>query len=120
MPTSYQSEIKGDYLYVIAKGSVDSLDEMLAHIRNVHAKLAQSGLLKLLVNDTQCHMHLNIDGIATVIKEAYEQEWLVKQARVAAVSSPINFPILQHTFKSTEEVMIFTDEKDAEVWLASK
>lgn len=117
MSIQCKPEIIDDYLHVTVEGSLSSAEKMLAYIKQLHEQLEQSGVRKLLVNETKCHIHISIDDLKTVAEEGHKLNWLQKHFIVAVVSSDMNHPLFRHAFSPMKGIDIFSDEDSAIHWL---
>ena len=121
MPIHYQSEIKGDYLQVTTSGSIDSVDEMLRYIEEVHGEMARAGLSKLLVDETRCHIHMNLAALEAAADELHEPtRFVLSKPKLAIVSSAVNYSLHQHLFDGADKVQVFLEAEAASHWLAQE
>jgi len=120
MPIRYEASVEDDHIHVIVKGSLGSAAEMMDYIGSQRGELEKAGLAKLLIDETQCHMHLDFDALEKVASELQKPEWIVDKLKIAIVSSSINHPLFKHIFEPMEKIRIFTDNEKARQWLAGK
>lgn len=119
MPIDYQSRVEDDYLHIVAKGSVCSMDELLNYIQRIYEDLVRADLFKVLADETKCHMHMSLDGLKDATKEFTEPKGFdVTKRKSAILCSAMNHRLLRHTFDSKDGIKIFTDETEAREWLA--
>lgn len=121
MPIEYQSKIVDDYLHVVAKGSVCSIDEMLHYIESIFGNMARTGLSKVLADETGCHVHLSLDGLKEAIARVCEpKEFDAAKRKSAILCSIMNHRLYLHTFDPIGCVAIFTNETEARQWLSEE
>jgi hypothetical protein len=118
VPITFRSECKDGCLRVVAKGSVYAVHEMVDYFKRLHDDLTRAGLLKLLVIETECNIHLSLDGLRRAAEEGRKLKWREDGVVVAVVSSDMNHPLFRHVFDPMEEVRIFSREQEAMEWLA--
>jgi hypothetical protein len=119
MPIRYYSEINGDCLHVTIEGSLCCADEMIEYINRIHGDLVEAGLRKVLADETNCHVHMNLNELGNALGEIREPEELATAKRKSAVvSSNINHVLSRHVLDPIEGIMVFTHEEPARKWLA--
>lgn len=81
--------------------------------------LAQTGLSRVLINETRCHMHITFDGLLEVASVLDSTKEFKAMRKTAVVTSNANHPLFQHIFDSLTKIKIFRDEERAREWLMS-
>ncbi|WP_264981627.1 hypothetical protein [Pseudodesulfovibrio portus] len=120
MNVFYQSEIKDNYLLVTAHGAIWSVEQMMEYIEKVRVDLQKAALKKLLIDESQCHLHIDLGKAVTVVQGGEELDSSSPDLQKAFVCSEMNYALYRHLFGSNKNVKIFTELEDAETWLMSR
>jgi hypothetical protein len=119
MPIRYNSEVEGDYLHVVIEGSLCTANEMVYYINRIHEDLVQAGLCRVLSDETNCHVHMNLDELRNALGAIQEPEELKTPGRKSAViSSNVNHILSQHILGAVDCIRVFTELESAKKWLA--
>ena len=119
MPTIHLSRIGEDYLHVVAEGSVKSTPDMLNYIETIYDRLAQTGLSRILIDETKCHMHMTFNDLLEVARALNGAKEFESMPKTAVVTSNANHPLFQHIFDSLRGIKVFKDVETAKEWLIS-
>ncbi|WP_129586470.1 hypothetical protein [Pseudodesulfovibrio hydrargyri] len=91
---------------------------MIAYIDRIHGDLVRAGLSRVLADETNCHVHMNLDELGRALREVREPEELTAAGRKSAVvSSNVNHILSQHIFDPVKNIKVFTDRETARKWL---
>lgn len=119
MHLNYSKHIANDYLHVTTTGNYKSVAEAIALISKVYEDLSRSGLGKLLVDDTKCHVLMSLDE-SMELHASSEASLNIPKVPTAIVCKSCDYALYRHFYSAHLNTRVFTDLEAAETWIMNQ